>query len=280
MSEERHQQRAHGAESDQPERDLRVYDPCRTLVLKSKTVLGECYLLPAPLGLRPDSYDGMRRFLTSLVSHFVTRSGCFHQSFVALFQARSRETNELFADCAPRWQPETVLGVWTHLPAPRMMTKEAFMELDPTSPSSATSMRVHNLFQIATDAHACLEAMETMTGTGTGIQIVSQVEPEIVLRNLKDLFLDFIKERIYRIFPWYIPLLSMKSLEDPIASLAERAMVNIPLYIRESPEDGGLLVLSREPLWDVLLAIGCEPEDFNDEGKLWMLPDEWLQERL
>lgn len=261
-------QKAHTQQTEADEN--RLYAPCLTLEHRGINTLGECYLLTAHLGLRPDSYDGMRQFLVNLVSHFVMHKGCAHESYVALHQTKSREVFELFADHAPAWLPETILGVWTHLPAPRMMTAEALMEMDPRSPAG---MRMYTLFRVTTGMRACLDAMSTMVGTGTGIQIVSRVEADKLLCNLKDLFLDFVKERLFRIFPWYIPLLTMKSLEEPIAALTEQALVNISLYIRESPEDGGILILSREPLEEILLRIGCQPADSTQRMKQWRLPE-------
>ena len=250
--------------------DPRLYAPCLTLEYRGLSAVGEYYLLTAPLGLRPDSYDGMRRFLVNLISHFVMHKGCAHESYVALHQTKSREIYELFADHAPAWLPETILGVWMHLPAPRMMTAEALMEIDPGSPAGA---RMYTLFRVTTGANACLDAMATMTGTGTGIQIVSQIGAEQLLNNLKDLFLDFIKERLYRIFPWYVPLLRLKSLEEPVPAFTEEALTGITLYIRESPEDGGILILSRESLEEVLSHIGCQRTDITQVVWQWRLPE-------
>lgn len=249
--------------------DLRPYEPCVTLEERGSSALGECYLLPARLGLRPDSYDAMRRFLVDLIYHFVRDRGCAHESYVALNQTKTRVTNELFQDHARNWLPETVLGVWTHLPPPRMTTAEDLMEMDPQSPGG---MRVYSLFRVTTGADACLDAMTTMAGTGTGIQIVSLIETEKLLRNWKELFLDFIKERIFRIFPWYIPLLRMKSVEEPIAPLTRQALANVVLYIRESPEDSGLLILSRDPLEEAFLRMGCQPIELTTEVRQWKLP--------
>lgn len=128
-------------------------------------------------------------------------------------------------------------------------------------------------FRITTGTSACLDAMEIMAGTGTGIQIVSGIDTEKLLRNLRDLFLDFIKERIFRMFPWYVPLLTVKSLEDPITQLTEQAVTNISLYIRESPEDGGILILSHEGLEEVFLQMGCQSIDLTQDARQWRLPE-------
>ncbi|MGA7318410.1 MAG: hypothetical protein WBX22_31095 [Silvibacterium sp.] len=268
MTEKSHQQQT--ATGEHHNEDTRLYAPCLTLECRGANALGEYYLLTAPLSLRPDSYDGMRGFLANLISHFVMHKGCAHESYVALHQTKSREIFELFADHAPAWLPETILGVWTNLPAPCMMTSETLMEMDPRLPAGT---RMYTLFRVTTGANACLGAMATMTGTGTGIQIVSQIETEKLLNNLKELFLDFIKERIFRIFPWYVPLLRMKSLEEPITALTEQALTGITLYIRESPEDGGILILSREPLEEILLHMGCQRIDLTQGLGQWRLPE-------
>jgi hypothetical protein len=267
MTGKSHQQQT--GTGDNQNKDARLYAPCLTLEYRGADALGECYLLTAPLGLRPDSYDGMRRFLNNLISHFVMHKGCAHESYVALHQTKSREIFELFADHAPAWLPETILGVWTHLPPPRMMTSEALMEMDPRLPGGT---RIYTLFRVTTGANACLDAMATMTGTGTGIQIVSQMETEKLLNNLKELFLDFIKERIFRIFPWYVPLLRMESLEESITALTEQALTGIALYIRDSPEDGGVLIFSREPLQEILSHMGCQRVDLTQAACEWRLP--------
>ncbi|HEY7418173.1 MAG TPA: hypothetical protein VH593_23540 [Ktedonobacteraceae bacterium] len=250
--------------------ELRVFAPCVAMEEAGSCILGERYLLSMPLGLRPDSYDVARRFLVDLVSHCVAYKGYTHESYIALHQTRTRETIELFADHARDWLPETILGVWTHLSAPHLMTSEAMMEM---VDQSQAALRVPTLFRVTTGIQGCLDAMSTMAGTGTGIQIVSRIEATKLLCNLKDLFLDFIKERLFRIFPWYVPLLTMKSLEDPIAPLTEQALTDISLYIRESLEDGGILILSCEPLEEVLLRIGCRPTELTQGMRQWRLPE-------
>jgi hypothetical protein len=247
--------------------DPRPYAPCVALEQRAVTPLGEVYLLPTPSGLRPDSYDHVRRFLVDVVTYFTMRLGCTHESYIALHQSGARETIALFGSHAPSWLPETILGVWPHLPAPSMMTSEALMES-----RSPKDMRMYTLFRITAGGDACIDAMSTMLGTGTGIQILTRKDTDSFLRNQREIFLNFIKESLYRVFPWYIPLLAMKSLEEPITPLTEESLTNVTLYIRESPEEKGVLILAREPLDEVLLWTGCNPVDLADGSKQWRLP--------
>jgi hypothetical protein len=214
----------------------------------------DCYRIPAPRGLRPDSYDEVRRFLEELVSHFTARLGCYHESFLQIGRASDKDATHTFAVNAGKWIPETGLGVWPHRPAPCMWKMEDMEDMDS---SSGAPTLLHSLFRVTADSNARLSAISTMTGMGCGLQLVSRVESEILLRDLKELFLDFIKDRVFRIFPWYVPLIEKSVLVEPVEQLALRAMRGISLYIRESPEDGGILIVSGEPLSEIFATIGC-----------------------
>jgi hypothetical protein len=76
------------------------------------------------------------------------------------------------------------------------------------------------------------------------------------MRDLKELFLGFIQDRVFRIFPWYVPLIEKAALVEPMEPLASSALRGISLYIRESPEDGGILIVSAQPLAEIFAQLG------------------------
>src|SRR5215475_1110015 len=135
--------------------DVRNYLPVTDLHFEARSSGFECYFIPAPSGLRPDSYEAVRRFLRELVTYFIARLGCSHESFVQIGQVREQAATHLFAENARRWFPETGLGVWPHLPPPRMRKMEDMEELDP-----ASGMRplLHSVFRVTADANARLDA--------------------------------------------------------------------------------------------------------------------------
>jgi hypothetical protein len=227
----------------------------------------DCYCIAAPRGLRPDSYDPARSFMEELVSYLTVRSGWSHQSFVQMGHGQDRTATRLFADHAREWIPEMGLGVWTNRPAPRQWKTQDFEEMDP-----ATGMPplLHSVYRVTADANGRLNAMTTMVGTGCGLQCLSPAEGEVVLREWQELFLEFIEDRVFRIFPWYVPLLDRTALVEPLETLTTRAMQNVALYIRESPEDGGILIASAEPLAGVITHLGCEQIESGPTPK-WSL---------
>lgn len=249
--------------------DTRLYLPVTDLYFEVKSNGFECYFIPVPRGLRDDSYDAVRRFLQELVAYFTVRIGCTHESFIQIGQAREESSIRLFADNARKWIPETGLGVWPHRPAPRMWKMEDMEEIDT---DSAMPPLLHSVFRVTGDANARLDAMTTMIGTGCGIQLISRIESDILLRDLSELFLGFIQDRVFRIFPWYIPLFEKAVLTEPMEALAADAMRGIALYIRESPEDGGLLIVSAEPLAEVFAQIGCKQVE-SGPALQWKLGD-------
>jgi hypothetical protein len=235
--------------------DIRPYAPVTYLEYQGRAEGFDCYRIPSPLKLRPDSYNSVRLFLEGLVSHFTARLGCSHESFIQTSQLREQANTRLFAGNARKWIPETGLGVWPHRPAPRMWKIE---DMEDMNPNSGMPTLLHSMFRVTADGNARLDAMSTMAGTGGGLQLVSYVEGSVLLRNLKELFLGFIQDRVFRIFPWYVPLFEKAGFADPMERLAVNAMRDISLYIRESAEDGGILIVSAQPLAEIFARIGCE----------------------
>jgi hypothetical protein len=235
--------------------DIRIYLPVRELILEGQEGGFEYYLIPAPRGLRPDSYDPTRAFLQKLVSHFTVRLGCGHESFIQIGQVREQEATRLFADHARDWIPEAGLGVYPHRPAPRMWKME---DMENIESASGTGPLLNSVFRVMSHANARLDAMTTMLGTGSGLQLVSHVESAVLLRDLKELFLGFIQDRVFRIFPWYVPLIEKAALAESMEPFTASALRGISLYIRESPEDGGILIVSAQPLAEILAQLGCK----------------------
>jgi hypothetical protein len=251
-------------------KDIRQYLPVTDLHFHG--VLGgfHCYGIPQQLGLRPDSYDPARAFLEELVAYFTSRLSCNHESFVHLGPGRDRSTAHLFADHARNWIPEMGLGVWPHRPPPRQWKAEDLEEMDPAAGMPALLL---SLYRVTADANVRLNAMATMLGTGCGVQLISRTDSAALLRDLKELFLSIIHDRVFRIFPWYVPLLEQAALAEPQHPITLRAMQNISLYIRESPEDQGILIVSSEPLNEIIEQLGLELVERGSIKSRWKLGD-------
>jgi hypothetical protein len=249
--------------------DIRSFLPVNEMHFQGSGGGFDCYLIPCPRGLRPDSYDPARKFLEELVSWHTVRRGYHHESFLHIDKSTDKSATRAFSIHARHWIPETGLGVWPHRPAPRMRKLEDLEDLDP---SSGMPPLLNSLFRVTAPANARFDAMSIMTGTGCSLQLVSNIEGPVLLRGLKEIFLGFIQDRVFRIFPWYVPLMEKSVLAEPIAPLALSVMRGISLYIRESAEDGGILIISAEPLAGVLPHLGCKQIEHGAIPK-WKLGD-------
>lgn len=249
--------------------DIRPFAPVTDLNFQGRGGGFDCYVIPAPRGLRSDSYDPARRFLHKLISWHTVRLGYHHECFLHIGKSTDKDVTRTFSINAGRWIPETGLGVWPNRPAPRMWKLEDLEELDTTS---GMPPLLNSLFRVTADVNMRLDAMTIMTGTGCALQLVSRVESQVLLRDLKEIFLNFIEDRIFRIFPWYVPLLDKVMLVEPIAPLVLSVMRGVSLYARESAEDGNILILSAEPLADILPHLGCKQTEQGTIPK-WKLGD-------
>jgi hypothetical protein len=249
--------------------DIRPYAAVTDLEYQGRAEGFDYYCIPSVPGLRPDSYDPARMFLEGLVSYFTARLGCNHESFIQIGKGRDPVATRLFSENARKWIPEAGLGVWPHRPAPRMLKAEDLEELDP---NSGMPTLLHSVFRVTADASARLNAMATMTGTGCGLQLVTRIECAALLRDLKELFLGVIQDRVFRIFPWYVPLIEKAVLIEPMEPLAVNSLRSISLYVRESPEDGGILIVSAEPLGEIFAQLGCKQVEKGNTPK-WKIGD-------
>jgi hypothetical protein len=226
--------------------------------------------MPAVFHADPALYEAANTLLEKLIGHFVGEHGCCHEGFIQ-GQFKERATTHLFADSARRWLPEIGLGVWPHRRLPHMLSEDDFENLDPTA---GMRLPMYSTYRVTGDASVKVEAMRTMMGTGSGLQILGTINSEYVLSNLNQVFLSAITDRVYRVFSLYVPLIELAALEEPVAPLTSECMAGIRLYIRESWEDKGILLISREPLAEVFQNFGCTRLDrMHTQKETWRIPE-------
>lgn len=258
------------SEKEHALQDIRTYLPVTDLQFEGNAGNLNCYFIPAPCGLRPDSYDAVRAFLLELVSYFTSRLGCHHESFIEIGQGRDQTATDLFSQNARKWIPETGLGVWAHRPAPHMWKIE---DMENIESASGSGPLLNSVFRVTADANARLNAMTTMAGTGCGLQLISHIESTILLRDLKETFLGFIQDRVFRIFPWYVPLIEKAVFVEPMDPLVIDVLRGISLYIRESIEDSGILIASAQSLGEIFAHLGCTQMEHGSKP-MWTLKEQ------
>jgi hypothetical protein len=90
------------------------------------------------------------------------------------------------------------------------------------------------------------------------------------LERATSLLLPQLTDRTFTGYPFYVPLLEFGSLARATSDQLETWLCGASLYIRESFEDTGILIVSREPLAPLLEGLGGRLEAGTEP--VWRIP--------
>jgi hypothetical protein len=187
-------------------------------------------------------------FCDAAARHFTATS----EVFLQLEQLHGKECRKVVADNGRHWMPETGLGVWVDREPPQKWTKE---ELDNFVPGTKFRPLMFQVFRISSDSHRRKEARSAMLRFGSVLEILTP-DGEQYLPKIKPAFLETITDQSYTCFPFYVPLIEAKTMENATSDNLIRWFNGVTVYIRQSFEDKGILIASSKPLAPVLHALG------------------------
>ena len=152
------------------------------------------------------------------------------------------------------WLPQIGLGVWLERQAPTTWTAEEFLAAAPGTLRPV----IDRIVRLTRDPDIQRDAWDRLLGSGTLVRL-STSAPDRFLAEATEFLQPRMIDRSLTSFPFYVPLLNAASLNTP--SPAFRAPLHDLLpqteaYLRESVEDGGLLLAVRQPpvkFWETLL---------------------------
>lgn len=206
-----------------------------------------------------------REFLNRMVPLLAKRSGGAPETFLQFTQLHLGDGAQRLSSRGAAWLPSMGLGVWPDREPPHSWTLEEMRDLVPTD-------KVRPLMDIALRIGAPEKAEEVrgiMLGLGTVLQCILPTGSKGFLEAARKLLLPPITDPCFTAFPFYVPLLEGKSVAGASASVLDTWSCGAGAYVRESPEDQGILVLVRGPIDDLLLQSGAIKESRNHE---WRVP--------
>jgi hypothetical protein len=160
------------------------------------------------------------------------------------------------------WQPEIGLGVWLDREPPTMWSPEEFVAAAP----GTLRPLMHHLFRLQRDAKVQESAWRRLRGSGVLLRVVCVV-PDAFVAGATEFLHPRITETSLTGFPFYGPLLTVDALSQPNAVFDGPIDLWLPAvqgYLRESEEDGGLLVVARQSSSDFWQSLG--KDDFGIDG--------------
>jgi hypothetical protein len=177
-----------------------------------------------------------------------------HEVLLQVWKLGPGTGSEVIDEHGADWRPTLGIGIWPDRQAPRAWTDEAM------SDAAAAIFRgdeiplvSHKLLHLGVTRSSRLEAAHAMRGFGALTELFSRRSFEELTLQTRELYLPTIKEKRFRHARFYLPVLDTKSLAAAKdAEQLDRWTCGVEVYIRESAEDKGILILSRMPLNPIL----------------------------
>ena len=187
--------------------------------------------------------------------------------FLQVEQSDDPGFRNLYAGRAARWMPELGLGIWPDREPPVCWSTEQFKKLRPGEKPRAL---MHQVLWISGPRQVKAEASAAMLPFGPLLQIMTRDDGATFLERATSLLLPPLTDRTFTGYPFYVPLLEFGSLARATSEQVETWLCGASLYIRESFEDTGILIVSREPLAPLLEGLGGRLEAGTEP--VWRIP--------
>jgi hypothetical protein len=208
-------------------------------------------------------------FLENFTIQSATRWRLSSEVFLQLEQLNQKEARASYVKNSRTWIPEVGLGVWPDREPPAAWSKDEFLE---AAPGEKIRPVMYQVFRITAPQPHRENARRILLGFGPILEVLTSEDGEVFLNRATTVLLPAISDPSYTCFPFYVPLLEGKTLTSAAAALLEAWFCGATIYIRESFEDKGILIASREPLTPILEELGGRFEEKPEP--VWRIPIE------
>ena len=242
----------------------------KAIRLQTVTVLPpwEAFLLPISVFPIPEGeLDLVRRFLGRFTAALSEEWSLSSEVFLQLEQIPERESRTRFAENGRNWMPEVGLGVWPDRDPPAIWTEAEFMGGEP---GKRLRPLMYQVFRITTSAKQRESARNVMLPFGPVIEVMLSGSSDAFFAKTAAALLPPIKDPSYTCFPFYLPLLEGKTLVGARSEQLDTWFASATIYIRESFEDQGILIASKNSLEPIFRKLHGEYEPALERS--WRIP--------
>jgi hypothetical protein len=216
----------------------------------------EAWLLPLSAFPVPETEIGpARKFCGNLTTAVMKQRSLSLETLIQMEKLHLGDGPDRLSDNGREWIPAMGLGVWPGREPPTLWTKEEFEALD-VGEMPRTLM--YQVFRVTTEQPARHAARDRMFGLGTVLEILTRDDSEPFLEKTRAVLLPPITDKSFNCFSFYIPLFEAQTFKESTAEQLDEWFCGAAAYIRESPEDEGVLVAARDSLQDVFRSLGGE----------------------
>jgi len=152
------------------------------------------------------------------------------------------------------WRPQFGVGVWLDQPPPTLWTVEEFLK---AVPGAGMRPPIYQVARLAPEGCDLLAICKDVGGRGAWLAFSVTCDPEAFLQTEAPLYRSWIEEQSIAAYEFFIPLLKASSLSAGLFTQRQRHFAAVRNYMRESDEDGGLLIVSESPVQPLLDSIAA-----------------------
>lgn len=153
-----------------------------------------------------------------------------------------RSSSEILRSNAALWLPVTGLGIYPDRPTPRLWTEDDFLDREY---GEKLPLLMNSVVVLEGGQEAALDAIPALLGSGSLSFLGASGAAEALLDELTEQYGATITEPALTGMPFYVPLLSLAMLPGATADAMRDWLGSADLYLRELPEDKGVLLLAR-----------------------------------
>lgn len=164
-------------------------------------------------------------------------------------------TARILSENAPRWNPDFGVGIWLDEPPPQLWTEAELLRLPP---GAKVRPPLYQLVRLQPEAADFPAVWREIGGCNVWIALSLSCDPETFFASQAEAYRRWITDPTLLASGWYLPLLRARSAESPLFEARRHHLDLVEAYMRESEEDGGLLIWSRMPLDPLFEELGLE----------------------
>lgn len=210
----------------------------------------EAYLLATGAFPCAEALAGkVRMFARQLTATIERESGLSAEMFIQLWPLSTGDAPDRFNAAARQWSPVLGLGVWPNRKPPARWTQETFVD---AAAGDDRPISRHRVARITTGKKERDNAREIMLGFGTVLQFMTDLGWEALRAKGREVLLSKIEDPFFRSYRFYVPLLDASLVEGSDSQQLEMWCCGTKVYLRESVEDKGILLLSEVPLEPII----------------------------
>lgn len=205
-------------------------------------------LIPCSFSEPSSEYPQVIAFLQAFTSLLVKEANLKQELLLQVWKLGMTEASQIVNDHVREWWPTLGLGIWPDREPPRGWTQEALSDAAAAVfRNDEIPLPSHKLLRLGTEEKARIDAARQLRGFGALIEIFSKDDFKDLEQRSRKAFLPKITEKRFKKARFYLPVLDCHSIAaaKDVEQL-DAWLCGTEVYIRESGEDKGILILSRK----------------------------------